>query len=179
MTLDCSSAHTRAHWAICEHLTCIFHVIFIWPLIPGTLPAALPLQLQQHFCSFFYPFLPVNSYSSWSLSAPLKPCRLWTSVMWDWHSSHKESKLPSSVKTFQTKEWKEGRFPDGIEEIYVILTAVRWMTPCEVTGHPMKPTNCNSGQFSATARTDRSVTCRTEQSASLHRRSSASHISRS
>jgi len=34
------------------------------------------------------------------------------------------------------------------------------MTPCEVTGHPMKPTKCNSGQCSATACTDLSVTCR-------------------
>lgn len=44
------------------------------------------------------------------------------------------------------------------------LTAVRWMTPWEVTGQPMKPTNCSSGQFSATARTDRSVTWRKKTS---------------
>lgn len=45
-----------------------------------------------------------------------------------------------------------------------MLTAVRWMTPWEVTGQPMKPTNCSSGQFSATARTDRSVTWRKKTS---------------
>lgn len=45
-----------------------------------------------------------------------------------------------------------------------MLTAVRWMTPWEVTGQPMKPTNCSSGQFSATARTDRSVTWRKKKS---------------
>lgn len=49
------------------------------------------------------------------------------------------------------------------EQSCVIPTAVRWMTPWDVTGHPMKPTNCSSGQCSATARTDRSVTCRIEK----------------
>lgn len=39
-------------------------------------------------------------------------------------------------------------------------TPVRWMTPWEVTEQPMKPTNCSSGQCSAKAFTDLSVTCR-------------------
>lgn len=43
-------------------------------------------------------------------------------------------------------------------DVAVEPTLVRWMTPLEVTEQPMKPTYCSSGQCSANAFTDWSVT---------------------
>lgn len=48
--------------------------------------------------------------------------------------------------------------PKHQENGAVVLTLVRWMTPLEVTEQPMKPTYWSSGQCSANAFTDWSVT---------------------